>query len=244
MTSCFDGVPLFQVFKHRVVADQPYFGTDHLLKHEVVRKACSKFIVFGVYSWDENSISSLICFGALITDTVDASFATNLGLNLNVDNVLDHVLALDSSLLQPVKRSSNRGGTTPQESSGRMKSFLPTTAANILFRRYFLFCANDMLSNTNRDLETSVLKEETTVHRLNNKSREHALFYWRPVTGQFYIASDMHSFNKYICDRIGNVYDCYILLPSSLDESFKPFRSTWPVELVTIVTRDQNLAKN
>lgn len=61
----------------------------------VALTAYTRFIKVGESPWDENNISSLICFGVIITDAVDA-FALNHGLSLNVDNVLNHVSALVS----------------------------------------------------------------------------------------------------------------------------------------------------
>lgn len=53
-----------------------------------------------------------------------------------------------------------------------------------------------------------------------------------PVSEQVQIALNMHSFNGYICDCIGNVHECCNLHFGSLVNSFKPFQSSFLLELV------------
>lgn len=97
------------------------------------------------------------------------ALSSNLDINLNVDKVLEHVRALDSLSLHFVESNSSRGGTILQRSSRKTESLLPVAPVNILIHCYSFFCANAPLSRTNRDLETSVLREGMTGQRLNIK---------------------------------------------------------------------------
>lgn len=231
MASSFVRVSPFRVFSELCCRRPTIFWYRSPLQKWGCTKAYLQCVKFGGPSWDENSLSSLIRFDVITTDAVDA-FSLSLGLDLNIDNVLDHVRALDSLSLHFVKSSVTLGRTTPQESFRRIKFLLPGTGANILFHCYLLFCANDLLIHTDCDLQICVFRERTTKQRLNSESGEHSLCLQIPVTGQFHILLNMQSFNDYICDRIRNVRDCYILYSYSLDKSSEPFWSITSLELV------------
>lgn len=162
-------------FKHHVIVNRTCSSTDHLFKSEVATKAYLKFIKFGGFIWNGNSVSSFIRFGAIITDAVDSS-ALKLGLYRNANNVLEHFCALDSLSLHSVKGSRNRGGATPQESSRRMRSQLAACAANILFHRYSLFCAYSPLSHIDRDLKPLFSKKDDESKAKQKSRGTHAMF--------------------------------------------------------------------
>lgn len=133
-------------FKHRVVANQPYSRTEYFFKNEVAYKTYLKFITFGWYSSDENSISSLIRFDTTVSNAVDA-FASNSGLNQNAENVLHHVRAIDSSSLHSVKSSINFGRTVCQESSERTNSCCQRCCKNCGSYLSFVLCKRSAITH-------------------------------------------------------------------------------------------------
>lgn len=72
-----------------------------------------------------------------------------------------------------------------------------------------------------------VLIDETT----HNPNREHTVCFEMPDIAHYYIGLTVHDFSDFICDDIGNVFDCYVLHSQPLEGPFVPFNLFNPLEV-------------
>lgn len=168
----------------------------------------------------------------------------NLGINLQTEIVFGKLQNSNDIELGPSNIKINRGGKIPQESARRIKALLSIAAAISLSCCYTLFFKNSRLSLAEYHTETTALANGTTEQRLYIKYRWDRLCFQMPVTGKFYIALTMHSFNDYICHWIGNFYYCYILHSRSINKTFESFQGqlSWTLSNRVMSSRSLPLA--
>lgn len=84
-------------------------------------------------------------------------------------------------------------------------------------------------------MEISVTPSGSCDEMMKRLGREHTGCLKMPDNGHSYIGPTAYSFKKFIRDRLGDVYDCYVLLSSSLNEPLKPFQGIFHLPLSTKV---------
>lgn len=106
-----------------------------------------------------------------------------------------------------------------------MKQLLPVAASNLLTSSFETFRKNCKKDSRSFCLEGSITPSDSCDEKMNSVGQEHRVCFKMPYNGHYYIGLTAYSFRDFICERLGDVYDWYVLFSQSLHEYFKRFQS-------------------
>lgn len=208
-------------------------------ENKVFRAAFRKFINYGGRPTVQVCISTLLQLDAVMKNPIDclAEFVTSSKkANKNAAQRAD----LQSS--DVLLSRTSRDWAVPQEIVRKLKLMLPIAHPNLLTfcSRGFREVGSDASEIPLSEVATKCVR--STEERMNSSHREHTVCFKMPDFGHYDVHKTAHASNDFICDWIGNVFDCSILHSEHLKGLFTLFHSTDRQAVLYESSENQNIS--
>lgn len=127
---------------------------------------------------------------------------------------------------QEVKNGPNRSPKNLR------KQLLPVDASSLLTSYFEIFRKRFVTDPRSFSLESLVTPSGSCNEVMNNLGCEYTVCFEIPGNSHSYIAVIVHSVKNFICNWLGDVFNCYIVFFRSLHQLFKPFEISCPPEVI------------